>query len=345
VVPYEFDLDYDSLENMFAHPGDHADRPAQDVNTVGEVPDSSWFTNRAGRTPLSVQAVMNGPDVTSGPAPGTWTIVSAKNDGIMPGFVVRDSAGVVWFVKFDPPKYRGMASGAEIISTKLLWALGYHVPENHLASMRAEDLVLDKKATIRVPNGRRPMRTRDISTVLRRAARDPDGRYRVLASRRIDGKPVGPFRFHGVRPDDPNDYIPHEHRRELRGYGTFAAWLNHVDSKAANTFAAIVTEGGKTFVKHHLLDFGSTLGSAGVSPREPFEGDEYLFDGRDALASAFSFGLRIKPWRTQEHFRSPAAGALPLGDGWDPERWKPRFANAAFLHARLEDKFWAARKL
>jgi hypothetical protein len=167
----------------------------------------------------------------------------------------------------------------------------------------------------------------------------------VLASRRIDGKPAGPFRFYGVRADDPNDYVPHEHRRELRGYGTFAAWLNHVDSKSINTFDALVIEGGRTFVKHYLLDFGSTLGSAGVRPREPFEGAEYLYDGRDALKSVFSFGLRIKPWRTQHQFRSPSAGALPMDPGWDPEDWKPRYANPAFVRARWTDKFWAARRL
>jgi diguanylate cyclase (GGDEF)-like protein len=31
--------------------------------------------------------------------------------------------------------------------------------------------------------------------------------------------------------------------------------------------------------------------------------------------------------------------------GFNPELWKPRVPNQAFLHARAEDKFWAARKL
>jgi hypothetical protein len=346
VAAYELDVHVDGLENLFGRPGDAAmNVPARNVNTLDEVPDTSWFTNRAGRSHLSVDDVVRGPNTTAGPAPGQWRVTSAKSDGVMPGFTVRDRAGRVWFLKFDPPDYRGMATGAEVIATKLLWALGYNVPENHIALLRAEDLVVEPTATIRTAAGRRPFRAGDISAVLRKAARDADGSYRVLASRRIDGKPIGPFRFYGVRPDDPNDYIPHEHRRELRGYGTFAAWLNHVDSKSINTFDALVSADGKTFVKHYLLDFGSTLGSAGVAPRPLAEGSEYLYDGPDMLKSILSLGFRIKPWRRLPLFRSPAAGALLASDTWDPDGWKPRYSNPSFIRARVEDKFWAARKL
>ena len=66
----------------------------------------------------------------NGPAAGTWTIIAAKNDGVTPGFTVRDSADQVWFIKFDPPGYRGMATGTEVVVTKLFWALGYHVAED-----------------------------------------------------------------------------------------------------------------------------------------------------------------------------------------------------------------------
>ena len=58
--------------------------------------------------------------------------------------------------------------------------------------------------------------------------------------------------------------MPHEDRRELRGYGVFAAWLNHVDAKAINSLDMLVTENGRSFVRHNLIDFGSALGSGGV---------------------------------------------------------------------------------
>ena len=46
VAPWEIDLFYDLLLNQFAHPGDAEFPRAKNINTIGEVPESSWFTNR-----------------------------------------------------------------------------------------------------------------------------------------------------------------------------------------------------------------------------------------------------------------------------------------------------------
>lgn len=343
----DIDLAYDMLENSVYRAGDTVgDVRAQNVNTVDETPDSSWFINRAGRRPLTVAEVVRGPDTTSGAAPGLWTVTSAKAMGTMAGFTMRDAAGVTWFVKFDPPGYLGMATGTEVLGTKLLWALGYHVPENQLAWVSRPQIIIGDQATIRTPSGRRRMRPADLDAVLRKAARERDGSYRAVISRRIDGVPLGGFRFYGTRPDDPNDVVAHEHRRELRGYGVFAAWLNHVDPKSLNTFDTLVTHDGRRVVKHYLLDFGSIIGSAGDRPREPFEGWEYLLDGPGALAGAFRFGFPIRPWRVRKMYRSPAIGAIAADDSdWDPASWRPRYPNPAFLRARADDRFWAAAKL
>jgi hypothetical protein len=195
----------------------------------------------------------------------------------------------------------------------------------------------------RVP---RAFKRSDIDALLRRARREPDGSYRVIAGKALEGRPVGGFRFYGTRSDDPNDVVPHEHRRELRAYGTFAAWVNHVDSKSINTLDTIIEQSGRRVVRHHLLDFGSTVGSAGPYPREAFEGWEYLVEGKDALKGIPTLGFYIKPWRTIPVYRAPSVGAFPIDhSAWDPEDWKPRYANSAFRSARLDDKFWAARRL
>jgi hypothetical protein len=344
----EIDLTYDTLENLFSWPGDRTPNVrAQNVTTVDEVADSTWFTNRLGAVPVTADELVKGPGSGTGPAPGPWTVISAKSDGVMPGFTVRDSAGQVWFIKFDPPGYPAMATGTEVVVARLFWGLGYHVPETHLATLRPDDLTIDEQARITPPSGtRRRIKKSDLQSLLRRAHSEADGSFRVVASKALDGRPVGGFRFYGTRSDDPNDVIPHEHRRELRAYGTFAAWVNHVDSKSINTLDTVVEQEGRQIVRHHLLDFGSTIGSAGVYPREPYEGWEYLVEGKKALAGIPSLGLYVKNWRTIPRYRGKSVGAFPIDHTqWDPERWKPRYANSAFRAARMDDKFWAARRL
>ena len=348
VARWNIDLASDLVLNLFVKLGDPAaDVRARNVNTVDEVPDSSWYTNRAGRTALTPAAIATGPDTGGGPAAGVWSITSAKSDGITPGFTIMDATGVRWFLKFDPPGYRGMATGTEVAVTKLMWALGYHVPENHIAVLRPEQLALGAGAKITpVGEPERAMRIDDVKHLLKRADREPDGSYRIVASRGLEGRPVGGFRFYDTRPDDPNDVVPHEHRRELRGYGVFSAWLNHVDAKAINSLDTVVTDNGRSFVRHHLIDFGSTLGSGGVAPREEWEGFEYMAEPKDIGKGIVSFGAYVKPWRTVEVYRSPAIGTLVrYNTNFNPDLWRARVPNQAFLRARADDKFWAATRL
>jgi hypothetical protein len=269
-------------------------------------------------------------------------VISAKNDGVTPGFTVRDSAGQVWFVKFDPPGYPAMATGTEVVVSRLFWGLGYHVPEVHLATLALDQLTIDEQARITQPSGRkRALRMSDVRLALRRAHREADGSYRVVASKALPGRVIGGFRFYDTRSDDPNDVIPHEHRRELRGYGTFAAWLNHVDSKSINTLDTVVEQDGRQVVRHHLLDFGSAIGSAGVYPRATYEGWEYLVEGKKTLAGMPSFGFYIKDWRTIPVYEARSVGRFPIDNRqWDPEEWKARYPNSAFRSARMDDKFW-----
>ena len=345
-APWNVDLALDMVENLFTRPGDPAAAArAANVNTVDEVPDGAWFTNRAGRRSLSSDEVGRGPNAGSGPAAGRWAVVSAKGDGITPGFTIRDGSGQIWFLKFDPPGWRGMATGTEVVVTKLLWALGYHTPENHVASLRTDRLDIAEGTTITPPGGReREMTPGDLEWLLQAAERDADGAYRVIASKAVPGKVLGAFRFYGTRPDDPNDIVPHEHRRELRGYGVFSAWLNHVDAKSINTLDTLVEEGGRRIVRHYLLDFGSTLGSAAIAPREWWEGREYLIAPGRAGKQILGFGFYGLGDRMFPVFEAPAVGRLDMDPEWDPDAWRPRIPNPAFLRSRADDRFWAARK-
>jgi hypothetical protein len=347
VKPLEVSLFVDLTYNLFGKPGDPTPNVrAKNVNTVDEVPDSSWFTNRAGRRPLAADEVARAVDSSDGPAPGRWT-VSSKSDGMTPGFTIHDADGVRWFIKFDPPGYGGMGTGTEIAVSKLMWALGYNVTENHIATLRRDQLVVSDDAKVTLIGGkRRPMRMEDVDRILERANREADGSYRVIAARALDGTPLGGFRFHDTRPDDPNDVVPHEHRRELRGLGVFAAWVNLVDSKSENMLDVLVKENGRAFVRHYLQDVGSTLGSGALAPAAYWEGYEYIAEPGRAARQMLAFGLDIPRWHTVDLYESRSFGRLPRDNThFDPDAWKPRFPNQAFLRARADDKFWAAQKL
>lgn len=345
VTPREISDPFDFVENTFLKPGDTTNQRAVNVNTIDEVPDSSWFTNRIGTRLLAVDDIVRGPNTSGGPAPGVWTVVSGKSDGITPGFTVRDAAGTTWFIKFDPPSNPEMATGAEIVSTRLFWALGYHVPENYLAVLDPATLDVHETATMRDAVGKKHPLTREgVDRLLAQGARRADGRYRVIASRSLPGTPVGPFRYYGTRPDDPNDIFPHEHRRELRGLRAFSAWLNHDDSRAVNSLDTVVDVGGRRVVRHHLIDFGSTLGSASVAAQKPRAGNEYIWEARPTLLTMLSFGFWVRPWIKVHYPAYPAVGNIEAAYFW-PERWKPEYPNPAFENARADDLFWAARRV
>ncbi|MFN2444278.1 MAG: hypothetical protein ABR606_01610 [Vicinamibacterales bacterium] len=346
---YEPSLMYQSIINLFAKPGDPVlGQRAKDLNTVDEVPDSPFYVNRAGRMPLTPEMVARASNTAGGPADGPWSVVSAKSDGITPGFTIRDRNKDLWFLKFDPPGWTGMATGAEVIAAKLFWAVGYHTVEYYIEDLQPTNLTIADDATIEPPGQpERRLRRDDIDWLLGRADRSADGSYRIIASKAAPGRPVGRIRFEGTRPDDPNDLVAAEHRRALRGYRVFAAWINHVDAKGINSIAALVNERGRQFIRRYLLDFGSTLGSAAIGPREEWEGFEQLVEPRAEIGKRVgSLGLRIPEWRRAEFYEGPALGRLPKTHGnWNPDTWQPHITNAAFRHARADDKFWAAHKL
>ena len=176
---------------------------------------------------------------------------------------------------------------------------------------------------------------------LRRA---PDGSYRVIAGRAIPGRPVGGFKYYGTRPDDPNDVVPHEHRRELRALQVFGAWANLVDMKAGNTLDAVITENGRGIVRHYLQDVGSTFGTGALAPRDGDEGYEYLYQGDVLTKRLLTFGLYLSPWQTVDYEQHPEIGRFE-GDEFEPEDWKPRVPVAALRHARPDDTLWAALRV
>lgn len=188
------------------------------------------------------------------------------------------------------------------------------------------------------------MRQSDVAGVLARLPKDANGRYRAVASLFLSGKPVGAFRYHGTRADDPNDTVPHEHRRDLRGLRTFSAWVNHNDTKSLNSLDMLVQEGGRQFIKHHLIDFSAVFGAEAFEPKSPRSGFVPLFDWTSSAKNFFTLGLYVPDYARARHPHVEEVGRLEA-EKFDPEDWVGNYYNPAFANELPDDGFWAAKQV
>jgi hypothetical protein len=346
VTPWDIDLFYDLAYNLFVTPRKvPAGVRAQNINTVDDVPDSNWFTNRIGTRALTNDELITGPNRGKAPDPSSWTVIREKSAGYAAGFTARDASGDTWFVSFDAPSNPDGATGAIAVATRLFWALGYNQVENFLTELDPVRTHIDPAATVRRPSGARtPMTADDVQAQLERALKRRDGTYRVNAGRLLPGKVLGGFRYEDTRSDDPNDIVPHQHRRELRALRVFGAWTNLTDMKAGNTLDTIVTDGPRSVVRHYLQDVGSTFGVGANGPHDWNEGWEFVWDAPPALTRLVTFGFGFGAWQFAPYERNASIGRFE-GDDFDPLTWKPRAPTTAYFEMRDDDAFWAARRV
>ena len=83
-------------------------------------------------TDLARRDLFAGPSLTGITVPtagASFTFVKADRTGYSPGYDVRDAAGVDWSVKL------GKESQTEVVSSRILWAIGYHqIPTYYLTT-------------------------------------------------------------------------------------------------------------------------------------------------------------------------------------------------------------------
>ncbi len=338
-----FTLQIQRFFDISRHVRSLSGNPRQALNTdaFDEVFNSSWFTNRNARQRLSLEDIARGPDTETGPdTSGLWTVVRAKAQGVTPGFSIQDSRGGIYLLKFDPPGYPELATGAEVVSTKLFYAAGYNVPENYLVYFHPGILRLGTEVKFTDQYGKnRFMNEEDLAEILSRIEKSPAGRIRAVASKYLPGKPMGSFKYEGVRKDDPNDVIRHEHRRELRGLKIMAAWLNHFDTKAGNSLDMYLPEG---YVRHYLIDFGSTLGSQGDEPMPGEIGHEGVTDPGKVFKTIASLGIYKRHWERERNIRFPSIGFFESQD-FQPQKYRYILPNPAFMNATDRDHYWGAK--
>jgi hypothetical protein len=350
--PAELELSdiYDRFSHIFKDMGKSPlGTEAQDVNTLDEVIDGPWFVNRHGSKRMSLEELARGPNRKRAPDPKeTWTVFGSKSQGITPGFEIRDESGDRYIIKLDPVEVPEVASAAEVIATKIFYALGYHVPENYIVRVHPDRFQIEPGTEVEDRFGDKseltPFR---LNRMIRRIPRFSDGTMRVTASKYVEGVPIGHRRYYETRSDDPNDVVPHEDRREQRGLRLFAAWLNHDDTRGQNTIDSWVEENDRHHVRHYLLDFGSTFGSGSVDMQLPHLSFHYWLDPPLVKKNLLGFGFHVPEYRRADWPEFPKYESVGRWESelFDPVKWRNDYPNPAFLRMTARDAFWAAKIL
>lgn len=320
-------------------------REAINVNSIDEVPNSSWFEHRIGFRPMSLEEVTQGAcGDSSAPAP-PWTILELKTQGDTPGFVIL-ADGQRYLFKTDIRRPE-LTTAADAIATRIVYAAGYWTPCNYVVSFLPSDFVIASDAT-RDEESREALTEDDVREVLRTALRMPDGRLRGSLSRFIEGDALGGWRFDGRREDDPNDIISHEHRRDVRALYVLSAWLNHVDVRAGSNFDEWVsTDGTHGYVRHYVLDVGDSFGLTFDDSDELTRrfGHSYYFDLEQTAIDLLSLGFVPRPYH-----ESPWQTVHPIFTYYDverfvPDQWRSGYPNRGFERLTERDAAWMARIL
>lgn len=330
-------------------------REARNVNALDEVPTSSWYENRwIGRNETPEQ-VASGPckndlDPSAASEPGSWLIDQGKVNGATPGFRIRTKDKSKFLLKNNVGGAAERASAASAIGVRLYHAAGFYTPCDSVVYFDPKLLKLKPGLTITDNTGvPRPFDQKELDGILNDSPHRGD-EIRMQSSKWLDGIPLGPFTYEGIRSDDPNDVIPHEDRRELRGARLLAAWINHFDAREQNsmmTWHAVDEKNPQSspgYVRHYYLDISDALGSEwandGISRRL---GKSYYFDAKDIATDFITLGTLDRPWQhSARDPKTPGYGYFRAED-FVPEDWKPGYQNPAFLRMTERDGAWMAR--
>ncbi|MDH4065620.1 MAG: hypothetical protein OEW19_14580, partial [Acidobacteriota bacterium] len=123
--------------------------PAGGVNTLDEVMDGAWFVNRHGTRRLSRDELVRGPGNDRPPSPDApWQVLLIKPFGLRTGLVVADVRRELYLLRFDPPGHPELATGAEMVASRVFHALGYHVGENYIVGFARDRLVVPESGQV-----------------------------------------------------------------------------------------------------------------------------------------------------------------------------------------------------
>jgi len=320
--------------------------PAQGINTLGEVPDGGWFFDRHYRKRMSPEELQRGLGDARPPDPNaTWEVLTVRRFGVRPGMLIRDGEEV-YLLRFDPIGHLEMNTGADMVSSRLVHALGYWTTEDYIVYFERDQLQASEAGEdVDSIGQQRDLLEEDIDIFLKTAARDQIKGYRALAHRIPAVKVLGPIQLFGTRSDDPNDLVNHEHRRDVRGFRVAAAWINHSYFATMSTVDAIFeTQEGVPYVRHHYVDFVGALGSAYGAPKSAREGAEKAFEMGPTIKNFLGMGFYSPKWQRAEFPKISSVGRLEY-EYFEPDKWTTETDNAPFANMLPDDAFWAAKRV
>lgn len=301
-----------------------------DVNSMDQVPASSWFTPRLGYSEISADKLINGLQDKGAPQ-APLTIVKAKSSGNSPGFVVKDSRGIKYLLKFDRTDYPDIETTGHFVGSRLFWGFGYNVPEDYVYSYSPADATADKGID-----------QEQIDKVLLLSHMNEDGKYRCVASRFLDGTILGPIPQRGTRSKDSNDLIPHENRRTLRALRMFCAWLGNSGVRSDNTLDVYTGEAGSGHTVHYMLDFGEIFGAHGVEKGRNWDGYEHFFSLADTGKTFATLGIPQKKWENFKLEDGDFVGTFEA-ETFQPGKWKETTQFLPIRSSLADDDYWAAK--
>ncbi len=307
---------------------------ARDVNARDEVPASSWYTPRLGYREISPEELLRGPQKIGPPQPPV-RVAKAKHGGGNPGFIIKDSRGYFYLVKFDPPEFPAVETTTALIVNRLFWGFGYNVPEDYLAFFQREDFTV-------APGGN--ITRADVEQVLSLVASPQNGRYRTTVSLLIKGIILGPIPAEGVRKGDVNDKFDHKNRRTLRALRVFNSFTNHTDMRIDNTLDVYEGAPGQGFVRHYLLDFGEAFAGHAVEHQRLWDGFHHLFSFRQMFKNLVLLGLNVEAWENIKYTPWKSVGTFE-SEVYDPADWKEVLPYLPIHYSQPEDNYWAAKIL
>jgi hypothetical protein len=323
------------------------------VNAFDEVADSAWFTNRMGAVPYGVEDVTRGycdKELDTDTAQdGSWPIDQGKPNGANPGFRVNVPGPGKFMLKTDPDGEGERATGATSIATRMYYALGWWAPCDSVVYLKPSYLKLKPGLKVTDNSGVTKNFDEGMLKKILDGAQHRGELVRMVASKWLPGRTLGPFTYSGKRSDDPNDVIYHEDRRELRGAKIIAAWTNHFDSREQNTMDTWMSVDAKNadsspgYIRHWYIDLGDCFGSQWpedqISRRLGFS---YYLDLQHVGEDFITFGGIERPW--ERAVRKGTFGYFSTRD-FVPEDWKGGYGNPSFLRMSEHDAAWGARKI